>query len=457
MLGGAARYTVAMNDPKVAMINEQAFSLDHAGLIAELAAIDNLLIIQDLDGVCMGLVGDPLTRRLERRYLDAARDLDGHFYVLTNGEHIGSRGVNGIVESLFDTTDRAGEQGRYLPGLGAGGVQWQDRFGNVSHPGVSQAELDFLRDFPARAEAFLDDLLSRPPYCVDSEAKRDLIASAVLDNLASPTLNLNVFYRHWRDAPARYRALQIAVADFMRDRLEAASQAGLDDAFFIHYAPNAGRDAQGNERLRESDGDDNAGTKTAGTTDFQLMLRGAVKEVGVLVILNRYYHRHTGHYPLGEAFNAREAPRDHAALLQLAREHFDPALMPTIVGVGDTVTSFTHEADGRVERLRGGSDRGFLTLVQQLGDAFDSGNRVLYVDSSGGEVRRAGVDAERLARHAEDPNVDAWPGLEGITDADDPLRLDVIFPGGHIQYIDFFCALAERRARHGSATGAERL
>lgn len=446
-----------MNDPKAAMINEQAFSLDHAGLIAELAAIDNLLIIQDLDGVCMGLVGDPLTRRLERRYLDAARDLDGHFYVLTNGEHIGSRGVNGIVESLFDSTDRAGEQGRYLPGLGAGGVQWQDRFGNVSHPGVSQAELDFLRDFPARAEAFLDDLLSRPPYCVDSEAKRDLIASAVLDNLASPTLNLNVFYRHWRDAPARYRALQIAVADFMRDRLEAASQAGLDDAFFIHYAPNAGRDAQGNERLRESDGDDNAGTKTAGTTDFQLMLRGAVKEVGVLVILNRYYHRHTGHYPLGEAFNAREAPRDHAALLQLAREHFDPALMPTIVGVGDTVTSFTHEADGRVERLRGGSDRGFLTLVQQLGDAFDSDNRVLYVDSSGGEVRRAGVDAERLARHAEDPSVDAWPGLEGITDADDPLRLDVIFPGGHIQYIDFFCALAERRARHGPATGAERL
>jgi glucosylglycerol 3-phosphatase len=432
------------------------FSLDHASLLDELAATDNLLIIQDLDGVCMGLVGDPLTRRLERRYLDAARQLDGHFFVLTNGEHIGSRGVNGIVEALFETPDRAGEQGRYLPGLAAGGVQWQDRFGSVSHPGVTDVELAFLEAFPAQAEDFLDALLSRPPYDLPADVRRDLIAAAVLDNLASPTLNLNVFYRHWRDAPARYRALQIAVADFMRERLEAASLAGLDDAFFIHYAPNAGRDAQGNERLRESDDDNNSGGN-AGTTDFQLMLRGAVKEVGVLVILNRYYHRHTGHYPLGETFNAREAPRDHAALLQLAREHFDPALMPRIVGVGDTVTSFVQPGDPQAERQRGGSDRGFLTLVQQLGDAFDSGNRVLYVDSSGGEVRRAGVDIERLSRHAEDPDIDVWPALEGISDADDPLRLDVIFPGGHIQYIDFFCALAERRARHGPATGAERL
>ncbi|OLO09637.1 glucosylglycerol 3-phosphatase [Salinicola sp. MH3R3-1] len=418
------------------------FSLDHAALLDELAATDNLLIIQDLDGVCMGLVGDPLTRRLERRYLDAARRLDGHFYVLTNGEHIGSRGVNGIVEALFETRDRAGEQGRYLPGLAAGGVQWQDRFGNVSHPGVTDAELAFLKAFPAQAEAFLESLLSRPPYSLPPDVRRDLIAAAVLDNLASPTLNLNVFHHHWRADPAHYRTLQAAVADFMRERLDAANQAGLDDAFFVHYAPNAGQDDNGNERLRESDGVANG---NAGTTDFQLMLRGAVKEVGVLIILNRYYHRHTGEYPLGESFNAREAPRDHAALLALARDHFDPALMPRLVGVGDTVTSFTQDSNAGSQRQRGGSDRGFLTLVQQLGKAFASGNRVLYIDSSGGEVRRAGVDAERLARHGEDPSVELWPALEGISDPDDALELDVIFPRGHEQYIDFFCELVARR------------
>ncbi|OLO05890.1 glucosylglycerol 3-phosphatase [Salinicola socius] len=419
------------------------FSLDHAALLDELAATDNLLIIQDLDGVCMGLVGDPLTRRLERRYLDAARQFDGHFYVLTNGEHIGSRGVNGIVETLFETPDRAAEQGRYLPGLAAGGVQWQDRFGSVSHPGVSDAELAFLKAFPDQAEAFLESLLSRPPYDLPVDVRRDLIAAAVLDNLASPTLNLNGFYRHWQNDPATYRTLQNAVAGFMRERLDAARQADLDDAFFVHYAPNAGQDEHGNERLRESDG--SSGEGTAGTTDFQLMLRGAVKEVGVLVILNRYYHRHTGRYPLGEGFNARQAPRDHAALLALARDRFDPAVMPRIVGVGDTVTSYTDKTESGSQRLRGGSDRGFLTLVQQLGDAFDSGNRVLYVDSSGGEVRRAGVDAERLARHGEDSSPEVWPALEGISDAEDPLTLDVIFPLGHTQYIDFFCELAARR------------
>ncbi|WP_251976161.1 glucosylglycerol 3-phosphatase [Salinicola avicenniae] len=426
------------------MTRSAPFSLDHDALLDDLAATDNLLIIQDLDGVCMGLVGDPLTRQLERRYLDAARRLDGHFFVLTNGEHIGSRGVNGIVEAHFATPDRAGEQGRYLPGLAAGGVQWQDRFGDVSHPGVSDAELAFLAAFPAKAEQFLDARLAEPPYALDSACRRDLIAAAVLDNLASPTLNLNVFHRHWQTAPERYRQLQQDVAAFMQGQLEAADEAGLGDAFFVHYAPNAGHDEAGNERLRESVEREGRST-SAGTTDFQFMLRGAVKEVGVLVILNRYYHRHTGHYPLGEAFNAREAPRDHDALLALARDHFDPALMPTIVGVGDTVTSFTETTEGRHQRLRGGSDRGFLTLVQQLGETFDSGNRVLFVDSSGGEVRRPGVDADRLAEQLQGAEVDIWPALEGITDPDDPLKLDVIFPDGHGQYIDFFCALAARR------------
>ena len=119
--------------------------------------------------------------------------------------------------------------------------------------------------------------------------------------------------------------------------------------------------------------------------------------------------------------------------------------MPRIVGVGDTVTSFIPSGDARGERQRGGSDRDFLTLIQQLGETFGSDNRVLYVDSSGGEVRRAGVDAERLARHAGSPDIEVWPALEGISDAEDPLTLDVIFPEGHTQYIDFFCELAARR------------
>lgn len=415
--------------------HRKAFSLDHAGLLDTLATRDDLLLIQDLDGVCMGLVGDPLTRTLERRYLDAAHLLAGRFYVLTNGEHIGSRGVNGIVEATLDSGQA---RGHYLPGLAAGGVQWQDRSGQVSHPGVDDAELAFLKAFPSQAEDFLDACLQHPPYSLELSVRRTLIASAILDNLASPTLNLNVFHRHWQHQPERYRALQQAAGEFLHSRCEAAAGAGLTDSFFVHYAPNGGHDDAGRERLLPASGDH------AGTTDFQLMLRGAVKEAGVLAILNRYYHDRTGTYPLGEAFNAREAPRDLEALTALARERFDPAQMPMIVGIGDTVTSFV-SSEGKSHQRRGGSDRGFLTLVQRLGEAFDSDNRVLYVDSSGGEVRRAGVDAKRLARYAQDEKLDVWPGLEGISDIDDPLTLDVIFPDGHTQYVDFFCKLAARR------------
>src|SRR3546814_15081930 len=88
------------------------------------------------------------------------------------------------------------------------------------------------------------------------------------------------------------------------------------------------------------------------------MLKGAVKEVGVLVILNRYYFDQTGRYPLGEHFHARAAPRDHDALLKLATERFDPKRMPRIVGVGDTVSAQTQQIDGKPQVLRGGSDRG---------------------------------------------------------------------------------------------------
>jgi hypothetical protein len=49
---------------------------------------------------------------------------------------------------------------------------------------------------------------------------------------------------------------------------EAAAQ-GLGDSFFVHYAPNHGRDEHGQEVIWLSQGEE------SGTTDFQFMLRGA--------------------------------------------------------------------------------------------------------------------------------------------------------------------------------------
>ncbi|MAB97554.1 MAG: glucosylglycerol 3-phosphatase [Pseudomonadaceae bacterium] len=415
------------------------YSLDSTELLESLLATDQLLIIQDLDGVCMQLVGDPLTRQIEPRYIAAAARLAGQFYVLTNGEHIGSRGVNPIVERACATPSLAAQEGLYLPGLAAGGVQLQDRFGVVTHPGVSDAELAFLQQVPHKAAAFLRARLSGAPYSLDSATVERLIASTVLDNLASPTVNINAFYRHFAASIGLYRQLQNDLASFLDALHREAIEQGLEGCFFTHFAPNSGRDSQGLERLKPASEDN------AGTTDFQFMLTGAIKEVGVLVILNHYYFSKTGEYPLGEDFNARQAPRDLDGLLALANKHFDRALMPRIVGVGDTLSSST--AENGTEQQRGGSDRGFLSVVQALGESFERDNQVVYIDSSAGEVKRPGVDAAYLQRYAQQADLQPWPGLMNITDAHDPLRLDVIFAGGYQQYVEFFCTLAERRTQ----------
>lgn len=415
-------------------LSARSLSLDHQSLAQMLVAQENILIIQDLDGVCMGLVKDPLTRVMETRYIEAVKTLEGHFFVLTNGEHIGQRGVNGIVERAIGI-GKAKDQGLYLPGLAGGGVQWQDCYGNVSHPGVSTAEIEFLAAIPLKFKDFLKQLGQMPKYGLDQVQLEECIQATVLDNKVSPTANLNIFHEALIDQPELYADLQREIKAFTDRLLEKAQQQGLSDSFFVHYAPNLGRDQQGREIMQPSQAQD------SGTTDFQFMLRGAIKEVGVLVILNHYYYLQTGEYPLGKDFNAREAPRKQQDLLQLVKDKFDPEIMPTIMGVGDTVTSKAIEQNGQIEFKRGGSDRGFLELIQNLGQEFNTDNVIVYVDSSGGEVK----NRQALELDRSDPeNIKVIKGPGDKRDTADPLTLNFVFPQGHQQYLDFFCQMASR-------------
>ena len=273
------------------------FSRDLDPLRAALAGTTPTLLIQDLDGVCMGLVRDPLTRRIERRYVEACRAFADRFFVLTNGEHIGRRGVNRIVEAAVGGADRARDEALYLPGLAGGGVQLQDSQAQVTHPGVSRAELAFLDAVPGRALAMLRELLAGETLGLEPAEADRLADVCVLDNAVSPTLNLNALHERFASTPERYVRCQQAAAAFLESELARARETGLEASFFIHLAPNLGRDESGLERMKP------AGDGDAGTTDFQFMLRGAIKEAGVLVLLNRYFHRHYGVFPLGEAFN----------------------------------------------------------------------------------------------------------------------------------------------------------
>ena len=397
-----------------------------AQLLEELTSVEDLLIVQDLDGVCMQLVKDPLTRRMDPGYVNAAADLRGSFVVLTNGEHEGRRGVNRLVEAALGDQVRPDQQGLYLPGLAAGGVQLQDRFGQLSHPGVSDAEMTFLAAAPQRMEQLLLERLPAELPGVSPEQLKTLAQQAVLDTQVSPTINLNgVFALVPGDVP-RQRRLQQMLADLMEQLLQEADAAALEGSFFLHVAPNLGRDADGRERAKPAAAGD------VGTTDIQFMLTGSLKEAGLLVLINQHMARRHGVFPLGEGFNVRTAPRDHGALLQLAQERLPMERMPLLVGVGDTVTS-TPTDDGS-GWLRGGSDRGFLTLLKALGDCSHQPNRVILVDSSHGEVDRPSLTDGRLL---------------GISDPEDPLELDVLMPGGPAEYISWFQALAQRRQAGG--------
>jgi glucosylglycerol 3-phosphatase len=399
-------------------------ALSPADLLADLrhhrGHPSDLLLVQDLDGVCMELVRDPLQRRMDPRYVHHARRLDGRFAVLTNGEHAGYRGVNRLVDQALAGQADPAREGLYLPGLAAGGVQLQNRYGAVATPGVSEAERAFLLSLPARMAAELGTWLPRLlPGLRGPELARQL-RLAVLDNPLSPTVNLNGLFA-WIAAGGPdhglARALQEQLLEQMQGLLEEAAQAGLADSFYLHIAPSL-LDGDGQERPVW------AGAGGLGTTDVQFMLRGAIKEAGLLVLINEHIARHHGQHPLGADFQVRNAPRQLSALLELASSRIPAALMPRLVGVADTITSRPGPTPGSWQR--GGSDRGFLTLLQQLGQAFDRPNRVVLVDSSGGEVCRPSF---------------ADGSLAGLSDPHDPLRLDALFPGGPRQYRAFFAEL----------------
>jgi len=381
----------------------------------------NVLIIQDLDGVCMPRVRDPLTRVLPVAYIEAVAKLGDRFRVLTNGEHSSTRGVNRLVERALASGRDPAAEGLYLPGLAAGGVRSQSCRGHISHPGVTPAELEFLKAVPTLLSQGVKEIIRQITPDAKEEDQERLSQAAVLDNELSPTLNLNVLFAGLCPEVETQRQLQRLSLGLLQSIEKRAQEQGLADSFFLHLAPNLGHH-KGQEQLKW------ASPEHRGTSDFQFMLRGAVKEAGLLVLLNQHIERSTGTAPLGEDFNVRSAPRTAEGLLALAQECIAPETMPTLIGVADTITSEWVVEGNQAGWRRGGSDRGFLTLLQDIGRAFQTPNRVVLIDSSGGELDRPSL---------QDPE------LKGLSDPEDPLQLDVLVPGGPGAYVEWFVGLAD--------------
>ena len=378
----------------------------------------NILIVQDLDGVCIPLVQDPLQREINKEYVKDVSRLREKFAVLTCGEHEGKRGVNRLVEKALNSKTTAKENGFYLPGLAACGVEYQDRFSNLSYPGLKDNEINFLAEVPKMMRSMLTKELKKFLPNLSNEKRNKLIDVAVCDTRFTPTLNFNEIFSYVKNDFQKVKDLQLIMGKIMNDLLEESKNFGLDNSFYLHLMPNLGiRD--GREIMKYSTQNE------FGTTDIQFIIKGAIKEAGLLFLLNKYIANKTGVYPFGENFNVRNAPKTHAQLIKLCRDKIPHEQMPLLVGVGDTVTSVKDNKDN--SWLRGGSDRGFLTLIQRLGESYKKDNQVVFVNSCNEQVLRPRINGT---------------DMKGVSDPNDDLKFNMIINDGPKEYIEWFKQLA---------------
>ena len=378
----------------------------------------NILIVQDLDGVCIPLVQDPLQREINKEYVKDVSRLREKFAVLTCGEHDGKRGVNRLVEKALNSKKTAKVNGFYLPGLAACGVEYQDRFSNLSYPGLKDNEINFLAEVPNMMRSMLTNELKKFLPNLSNEKRNKLIDVAVCDTRFTPTLNFNEIFSYVKNDFQKVKDLQLIMGKIMNDLIEESKNFGLDNSFYLHLMPNLGiRD--GREIMKYSTQNE------FGTTDIQFIIKGAIKEAGLLFLLNKYIANKTGVYPFGENFNVRNAPKTHAQLIKLCRDKIPHEQMPLLVGVGDTVTSVKDNKDN--SWLRGGSDRGFLTLIQRLGESYKKDNQVVFVNSCNEQVLRPRINGT---------------DMQGVSDPNDDLKFNMIINDGPKEYIEWFKQLA---------------
>ena len=382
----------------------------------------SILFIQDIDGVCIPLVKDPMTRKLESKYIYAAKNLEEEFFVLTCGEHEGQRGVNRIIERSLNNIIEPKEKGLYLRGLAACGVEYQDNSGNISFEGVSKEELDFLSKVPNLMRPIFEQIVRKIFPNLDETSINKHASKSICKTRFSPTINFNSLFDLVQDDSYKRKIIQKSFEDMMNQIIYKAESQGLKNSFFLHISPNLGSN-NGNEIIKLSTKND------IGSTDIQLLLKGAVKDSGVLFLLNKFIEEETGKAPFGRNFNFRNSPKTIKEKVDFCRKNIKSKDMPTIIGVGDTITS---QKISNKSYSRGGSDRSFLELIQLLGKEFRSNNKIIFVDSSSGEVYRPSTKISKF---------------EGISDEEDNLKFDMVFQNGPKEYVEWFTKFVRNRSK----------
>tara|TARA_B100000900_G_scaffold216243_1_gene183107 strand:- start:60 stop:1271 length:1212 start_codon:yes stop_codon:yes gene_type:complete len=390
------------------------------GLEKIILSSQNILFIQDIDGVCIPLVKDPMNRKLNKEYIFAAKKLDNEFFVLTCGEHEGKRGVNRIIERSLESDLKPKQDGLYLRGLAACGVEYQNNKGEINFEGITREEIDFLANsaqiMRPKFRKIVKELFPR----MDDNLINFHMNKSICDTRFSPTINFNSLFEISENNLIRIK-IQRYFEKMMNEIISLGESKGLKNSFFLHISPNLGS-KNGVEIIKE------ANNKDIGSTDIQLLLKGAQKDAGVLCLLNKFIGDKKGKKPFGENFNFRDVPIQKREKIAFCKKYIQPEDMPILIGVGDTITS--NQISKSNSFLRGGSDRSFLELIQLLGHEFGIKNNIIFIDSSHGEVFRPSTKGT---------------DLKGITDKDDTLKFDIVFQDGPEEYINWFTKIAHKR------------
>jgi len=298
----------------------------------QLISSKNILFIQDIDGVCIPLVKDPMTRELESKYIFAVKEFADEFFVLTCGEHEGPRGVNRIIERSLRSTTEPKNKELYLRGLAACGVEYQDNNGEISFEGVSEKELNFLSKVPSLIRPKFNFIVKNIFPELRQEDINIHAVKSICETRFSPTINFNSLFDLVINDSDKRKLIQISFEKMMNEIILKAESEGLKNSFFLHISPNLGN-KNGIETIKLSSKDD------IGSTDIQLLIKGAVKDSGVLFLLNKFISEKTGKAPFGSNFNFRNSPNSIAGKIDLCKRTIQAEDMPLIVGVGDTITS----------------------------------------------------------------------------------------------------------------------
>ena len=253
---------------------------------------------------------------------------------------------------------------------------------------------------------------------ISTSLRNKLIDVAICDTRFTPTLNFNEIFNYVKNDYKKVKNLQLIMEKIMNKILETSKTIDLKDSFSLHMMPNLGL-KEGKEIMKYATQDE------FGTTDIQFIIKGAIKEAGLLLLLNQYISTKTGVYPFGSEFNVREAPKTLNELVNLCRNKISLDQMPLLIGVGDTVTSVKDNKSNYW--MRGGSDRGFLTLIQRLGELYKKANQVIFVNSCNTQVLRPRVNGSDMT---------------GISDPHDDLKFNMIINDGPKEYIEWFKQLA---------------